>query len=149
MPPPTRPTILPTAGWLQKGIWRKVETRPAAREARLVVYNPDSGGDLVFAMAAVAFFRGREVRLLDGGREIGRWTVGKDEYALFTTPPFRLPGGRSELRLVSDGDDAPRHAGQELNEGDATPYSLRVSGIVLKSADPPSDRLAKEPRETR
>ncbi len=152
MPRPTHVVALGTRGWLQKTIWQGREVRPAARKATLIAYNPAPDRDLTLSIALAAFHRSRVVRLLDGERELARWEVGPERLVLMTSPPFRLPEGRSELTLASDGDDRPFSPVQEVTEGDRTPYSLRVQGLILRPTTPsenPKAAIADQPRSRR
>ena len=152
MPSPQHPTPLCTRGWLTKSEWQGRAIRPVAKSATIVVSNPDANRDLVLMLAASAFRRTRAVRLLDGGREIARWEIPREAVALYTTPPFHLAAGRSELTLQSDGDDRPFSPIQEIAEGDSTPYSLRVQGLILRPATPADDHeltRSQPPRQVR
>jgi hypothetical protein len=129
LPVPQRPTLLCKAGWR----WRDDLGRVVTRAGDLVVFNPAPTEPMTFTFDALAFSRPRTVRLLSGDTELARWQVTPDELHLYSSPPFRLPRGLSELVLASDGDDPPTRFDMWAL-GDATPYSLRVASVGLKAA---------------
>lgn len=138
LPPPERPTLLPTEGWrVRRLFWRKggepnrVRTAPVGAEARLAVWNPDAATPLRFTLEAVAVREPRRVRLLADGVEVGCWQVSADAAGSYTSPPFHFPAGRCELALVSDGE-AVAARGEEAGWYETTPTSLWVTGVRLR-----------------
>jgi hypothetical protein len=137
LPEPRRPTLLCTTGWPRRApFWRKhheshiLRVAEARTDARLAVYNPDPTHPLRFTLEAVAVAKPRTVRVLANQVEVARWMVSGDEALSYTTPPFYLPAGRSELTLESDGESPPAR-GEEIGYDDRNPASLWVTGVRL------------------
>jgi hypothetical protein len=146
LPVPQAPAIVLANGWGVPGPWRDRPARAVGTVAGAVVYNPDAATELIFAAEAAAFRAPRAVRVLADGREVARWTVAPDAPALYLTPPFRLPAGRSRLELRSDGAVRPRSR-EAPPDGDRTPIALRITGVDFRPATPtdprpPLDRAA-------
>lgn len=147
--PPRQAVPLTTTGW-RLG-WYGKNLRVTAREAKLLVYNPEPEKAIKFVFEASAFPRPRTVRLLADGKELASWRIASDPFQLCISPGFRLPAGIQELVLESDGETKPRHD-QRAVEWDDKPYSLRVSGLALIDAEahdratqPPPPQLAAKP----
>jgi hypothetical protein len=145
--PPTRPILLCTEGWRQRGSWRGRFNCVVGKTAKVAVYDPRSDQDLVLGLEAEAFRSARSVRVLADGREIARWNILPDSLRIYATGPFRLPGGLHELIIESDGEERPIHSREEAEKGNRRPYSLRAAGIVLKPAlaEPAADNQAADP----
>jgi hypothetical protein len=132
---PRRPVLLCTTGWRQRSTWNGKYTCATTRQAQLTVYNPLSAQPLVLQLEAAALHAPRTVRLLAGTQEVARWEIVPQELHTYRSPPISLPEGLSELVLASDGADRPLPE-EVTYEGDTTPFSLRVAGLVLVPADP-------------
>jgi hypothetical protein len=85
---------------------------------------------------ASAFVRKRDLRLVEGDREIARWSVEPGAGRTLRTPPFRLDQGINFLTLIGDGDDRPTRYVDRLDEA-RTPYSLRVDAIRVRPEEVP------------
>lgn len=142
---PAGPVLLPTEGWLYGVSWKKWPFCPTARTARMVVYNPAPARALVFRVSALAFRSTRTVRLMSRGRELFRFDIAADAARTYTSPPFTLDAGETELELVCEGRDRrPARADERIGEGDDRPYSLLVSGVTLGPAvDPAGKAVAR------
>lgn len=144
LPPPRHTTVLCTTGWRdrnccwrEQGEWREGTNAILSRVGHLAVYNPHPEEALSCILEAQASAAPRTVRLRSGNRELASWTVTPDSMHGYTSPPFRLPGGLSELVLESDGEGLPP-PGERLGDGDEVPYSLRVARICLRPAATPA-----------
>jgi hypothetical protein len=140
LPPPQRPTLLAAAGWgLRCEGWyldKRFMDRPIgllSQRGRLAVYNPCSDRPLRLSLEGVALHTTRTVRVLAGDREVACWRVTADDLHGYSSPPFRLPAGVSELVLESDGAERPNGL-EEGYPGDRTAYSLRVAAVKLVAA---------------
>lgn len=140
LPMPDRPTLLCTHGWrVRRLFWRKggapilTRTAPIGADARLAVWNPEADEPLRFTFDAVAVREPRQVRLLADGKELASWTIEAKAAGSYTTGPFHLPTGCSELTLLSDGE-AVAARGEEAGWYEKTPTSLWVTGVRLARA---------------
>ncbi len=132
--PPDRATWLCAEGW-RPALARSAGWRYGVlRRARVVVYCPEPGRPVTLAFEGVAAFaRPRRVRLVEGGRELGRWAVGHGGPGRLETRPLPLGAGLHELTVESDGDDRPGPYGDRLDDA-KTPYSLRVDAVRLRES---------------
>lgn len=131
--------------WLAVGGIRPAASKPKVgalgvlRLARLAVYNPDPKRPIILTLDdASAFAHPRQVRLLDGDREVARWIIEPGTTRTLESRPFTTMAGLSELTLASDGDDRPSRHADRLDDA-RTPYSLRIDAIRLRPA-PAGDR---------
>ncbi len=135
MPKPTHPVFLYTNGWGNRvdrdGRW----TCMVGRHARVFVYNPTPDIPLTLTLDAASNKATRTVALRGLDQDLGLWQVPPRSTSLLASPPFRLPEGITPLVLASDGEDKPSRTAVRV-EGDATPFSLWVSGIHLDAATP-------------
>jgi hypothetical protein len=132
--PPARLTWLCARGW-RIGRGPSEGSYGVLRRARLVVFDPVGDRPLRVGLGRVsAFGRGRLVRLLEGDRELARWTVEAGAPRDRESEPFRLGPGLHELTLESDGDDRPSRYADRLDDA-RTPYSLRLEEVRLRSID--------------
>jgi hypothetical protein len=127
--PPRRPVILPSRGW--RPSWDGRESRVAERRAELALYRPETAPGPVVTVEAMAFRRRREVRIMCGAHELGRWTFEPDHFAVYRSPPLAVPAGLVHLRLESDGDEQPVTRREVAWETDRAPYSFRVAWIAV------------------
>jgi len=128
---PQRPTLLCTAGWRYRNLWRGRRTCVLEETGHVAVFNPDPNQLLTFTVEAVALHRPRTVRVLAGDLELARWVIAADDLHSYTSQPFQLPAGLSELIIQSDGEERPERL-EITYEGDTSPYSLRVAEVGLR-----------------
>jgi hypothetical protein len=107
------------------------------RSGRIVVYQPiDNQSVVIRLIEASAFLHPRIVRLVEGDRELARWTIEPGPARTIASPPLPFPRGLHELRLLSDNDERPTHHADRIDEA-RTPYSLRLKSVeVISSAHP-------------
>lgn len=140
---PSRPVLLCTDGFRFAHPWqgRRVINESAAcavdRKAHMAFYNPDPSEPVTLAFAVSAFRKHRIVRLMSGGRELGRWSVAPGSWSSIRTEPFQLPAGRQSLSLISDDEALVRRDVQAAAEADHRPYSLLLSEIRLNPTAAP------------
>ena len=102
--------------------------------ARVALFDPEPGRALVLSLVdASAFANRRVVRLMDGDRELARWSVGPGPARTLETPPFAVDAGVRELTLVCDGEDRPARHADRLDEA-RTPYSYRIDSVRVRPA---------------
>ncbi len=135
LPRPGRAAAITADGW--RPAWADGPIRAVGRSGRIVVYNPDATKPVEIALDASAAPNGRprEVRLLDGGRELARWTVAPGRrMKRLVTPPLNLPEGLTDLFLESDAEARPRRPEENASKEDARPFSLRVATVKVEAA---------------
>ncbi len=135
LPRPTRPVFLYDEGWGHRVARQGRLTCMLGRSARVHAYNPTPDQPLTFTLDASGHKVARTVALKEGGTELARWTVGPDVGSLLASPPFTLAEGLHTLTIEVDGDARPSKADAHV-EGDATPFSLWVTGVGLETATP-------------
>ena len=133
LPKPGRPTLLYAQGWGHRVSRKGVRTCMVGPSGRLFVYNPDADRPMTLALDASAHQAARSVRLVADGQDLASWVAQPRQEQTWQTPPFRLPQGLRSLSLESDGSAPPSVLAAHV-EGDATPFSLWVRGVGIKSA---------------
>ena len=110
----------------------------ALREASLTLYQPAEPRSLGVTIALrdiEACGRARVVRLVEGERELGRWTIETGPAQPVQSPPLPLAPGLHTWTFRSDGEGLPSRRGDRLDDG-ATPYSFRFGSLTLAPAQP-------------
>jgi hypothetical protein len=133
--PPARLTWLCARGWRIGRDSSSTGSFGVLRRARLAVFDPIGGRPLRVSLGQVsAFGRRRIVRMVEGDREVARWTVETGVPRDLESEPFPLGAGLHELILESDGDDRPSRYSDRLDDA-RTPYSLRLKEVRLLDTD--------------
>ena len=141
--PPTRPVLLCTEGWGMRFPWRGRMLCQASRSAEVVLFNPPGEREIRIAIEATAYEAPRQVRLLEGGRELARWTVPPGPFATFTSPPLRVGEGFHTLTIASDGESTfPRQEGLPVSEY-GQPFGLLAASIRLQVTERPTPVIAE------
>ena len=135
--PPRHLTWLTDEGWrpILSPRWANKTRHAALRDARIVLYQPESGSVALILEEAEAFLRSRVVRLIEGDVELARLSVGLGRSPMLRSAPIPLSPGLHTWTLRSDGEDRPTRSADRLDDA-ATPYSFRLSGVRLIASEP-------------
>jgi hypothetical protein len=108
------------------------------REGRMVVFIADPNRSMNIRFVGLsAFGHRRDVRLVEGARELARWSVEPGMGRTIETPSLTLSSGIHELRLMSDSDDRPSRYSERLDDA-RTAYSLRLNSVQVAISAPSS-----------
>ncbi len=129
IPAPKRPVAMAEDGWRLS--WRGRFDRVMRRSAGLVAFVPEGTGPVRVRIEAMALRRDRNIRLMDGPREIARWTVRPGAFSSQESPPLILPAGLVRLRLEADGEDRPSNRIEAATQWDREPYSMHVNTFAI------------------
>ena len=132
LPMPSRPVLVCTEGWKSSAAYQMPLRYGVAKVARMTIFNPTPSVPLVLDLNAAACLNPKTARLMDGSRELARWTIEPGETTPHASPPFHLPAGIHELTLESDCESVPSNPINFMDEV-KTPYSLRIGGIRLRN----------------
>lgn len=144
LPAPTGPAVLPTDGW--RFSWDDKCTRAVGRRADLMVYQPEGAGPCRVSLEVRAFHEPRKARLRWKGGVLAEWDVPAGGFGEVRTGAIELPPGRHELWLETDGESAPRDAGEHASQWDDEPYAIRVRRLDLERLPVMADGAARPPR---
>ncbi len=142
---PTHPVVLCKEGWRQRVGWRGRMLSTVGREAHVEVYNTDVSRPLTLTLEASSLRHPRIVRLRQDGAELARWEIAPGDPRTFTSPPFQLAAGTTDLTIDSGFESTPKRSREAVAEGDMRPYSLRVVGLAVRPVEPPTAAVAALP----
>ena len=109
------------------------------REATFLVYQPDGPEPHAVSLSldgVSVLGRPREIRLLDGDRELCRWSVApSDSRVHIGTPPISLAPGLHSWTFRADGEDRPTDRADRFDDT-ATPYSFQIQDLGFIRENP-------------
>lgn len=124
--PPAQPVLACTGGWDVR--LQQAPGRGFTAQGGLQLHVPGPGWNVQIALNARALRHPREVRVLAGETELARWEVGTESDTFLTSPPFTLPTGTHDLRVVCsrDGREPTQVRGRE-------PVRLSLTAVGISS----------------